>query len=176
MTASSGASSAVASCAAYRRAATDELDPSTPTTMRSLLMSMPPLSPGRGVRGRDESHIASRRDASPRPDRPAGGGPLLVRLVLLASYVLLVLLALLVLLVVHVRPGVVSGRLERVEQVVLVPQHAQRAHSGQRAPVPGLHPLHQHGDAPSLQRLDQLGQRLGSGSVHQLYPGEPQDH
>src|SRR5699024_916570 len=39
--------------------------------MRSLLMSMPLLSPGLGVRGRDESHMVSRRPRRGTEDAPA---------------------------------------------------------------------------------------------------------
>src|SRR5699024_11062562 len=39
--------------------------------MRSLLMSMPLLSPGLGVRGRDESHMVSLRPRRGTEDAPA---------------------------------------------------------------------------------------------------------
>ena len=81
--------------------------------------------------------------------------------------------------------GVGSGRVDSCvddrfvevrEEMVFARQVLERAHGSEQPLVLGSRTLQQHGDVPTLQIGDDLGQRVGAGRVEHLQIGKSQDH
>src|SRR5699024_10793726 len=76
----------------------------------------------------------------------------------------------------HVAPGVLDGRRQFGEQMVVMPERSEDPDRAEQIGVTGLDALEQHGDTTALERLHDVAEDPGTGGVDELELRHPEDH